>query len=59
MGSSTPEILTESLDSVNMLSIQEGLQPGLKCAAVDIVGIRVLGHLRTKIHQTYLVRSHN
>ena len=40
MGSSTPEILTESLDSVNMLSIQEGLQPGLKCVAVDIVGIR-------------------
>ena len=40
MGSSTPEILTESLDSVNMLSIQEGLQPGLKFVAVDIVRIR-------------------
>ena len=37
---STPENLTKPLDSFNMLSMQEGLQPGSKCVAVDIVGIR-------------------
>ena len=57
MEPSTPELLTKSLDSVNMLSIQECLQPGLKCVAVAI--LLVLGHLRTKIPQTYLVPNHD
>ena len=41
----TPDVIIESVEFVSMLSIQDGLQPGLKCVAIEISGANPLPYI--------------
>ena len=50
----TPDVIIESVEFVSIFLIQDGLQPGLKCVAIEISGannkFRLLDVLEEVIH---------
>ena len=41
----TPDVIIESVEFVSILSIQDGLQPGLKCVAIEIIRANPLPYI--------------
>ena len=41
----TPDVIIESVEFVSILSIQDGLQPGLKCVTIEISGANPLPYI--------------
>ena len=41
----TPDVIIKSVEFVSILSIQDGLQPGLKCVAIEIRGANSLPYI--------------
>ena len=45
----TPDVIIESVEFVSTLSIQDGLQPGLKCVAIEISGAYIISSNSTAV----------